>query len=136
MPWLPATVYLRLPTTPICHVSCLATAPGLGHMLGLEVHDVGGYAKGAPPRIMKPGFSKLRTARVLQPGMVITVEPGCYFCPSLLLPALEVGCVAVRGRVGGSGAEMAGICWAASRACLPGWSPFRATSGLVTACSW
>jgi Xaa-Pro aminopeptidase len=65
-------------------------APGLGHFLGLDTHDVGGYTPGAPPRSARPGFSRLRTARVLQAGMVITVEPGCYFNAALLLPALEV----------------------------------------------
>ena len=52
---------------------------GLGHFLGLDVHDVGGYLEGHPDRPEKPGLQSLRTARVLQPGMFITVEPGCYF---------------------------------------------------------
>lgn len=52
---------------------------GLGHLLGLDVHDVGGYPKDGPPRPTEPGFSSLRTARLLEAGMVLTVEPGCYF---------------------------------------------------------
>lgn len=55
---------------------------------------MGGYGKGFPERIMQPGIRSLRTARLLEPGMVITVEPGCYFNPALLLPAFEVsGCL-------------------------------------------
>ncbi|KAI8462387.1 MAG: Xaa-Pro dipeptidase (X-Pro dipeptidase) [Monoraphidium minutum] len=62
---------------------------GLGHFLGIDTHDVGGYGPGHPPRIQRPGFKSLRTARPLEAGMVITVEPGCYFIPLLLRPALE-----------------------------------------------
>ncbi|CAN6456958.1 unnamed protein product [Victoria cruziana] len=61
---------------------------GLGHFLGIDTHDPGGYGKGMD-RPMERGLKSLRTVRVLQEGMVITVEPGCYFIDALLLPALE-----------------------------------------------
>ena len=61
---------------------------GLGHFLGLDTHDVGGYPKGVE-RIDRPGIKFLRTRRTLQPGMVLTIEPGLYFVPALLEPALE-----------------------------------------------
>jgi Xaa-Pro dipeptidase len=59
---------------------------GLGHLLGLQVHDVGGFkpdARSAP--IARPaGHSALRLTRKLVEGMVVTVEPGLYFIGSLL----------------------------------------------------
>ena len=61
---------------------------GLGHFLGLDTHDVGGYPKGVE-RIDRPGIKFLRVRRELMPGMVITIEPGIYFIPALLKPALE-----------------------------------------------
>ena len=61
---------------------------GLGHFLGLDTHDVGGYPKGVE-RIERPGIKYLRMRRTLQPGMVLTIEPGLYFVPALLEPALE-----------------------------------------------
>lgn len=61
---------------------------GLGHFLGLDTHDVGGYPKGVE-RIDRPGIKFLRTRRELQPGMVITIEPGIYFVPAVLEPAME-----------------------------------------------
>lgn len=58
---------------------------GLGHLIGLDVHDVGGYIdKVTPERDMKPGLKNLRTAREMKAGMVMTVEPGCYFRDFLL----------------------------------------------------
>jgi len=61
---------------------------GLGHFLGLDVHDPGGYPKGVE-RIDRPGIRFLRARRILEPGMVITIEPGCYFIPALLEQALQ-----------------------------------------------
>ncbi|XP_050219269.1 uncharacterized protein LOC126669762 isoform X2 [Mercurialis annua] len=61
---------------------------GLGHFLGIDTHDPGGYLKG-PKKSNEPGLRSLRTARELQEGMVITVEPGCYFIDAVLDPAIE-----------------------------------------------
>lgn len=64
---------------------------GLGHLIGIDTHDVGGYTPGQPPRILQPGLRSLRTARVMGEGMTITVEPGCYFIDHLLDGALGDG---------------------------------------------
>lgn len=59
---------------------------GLGHLIGLQVHDVAGFArddKGGT--IAKPeGHPYLRLTRTLEPGMVTTIEPGLYFIDMLL----------------------------------------------------
>ena len=62
---------------------------GLGHLLGIDTHDVGGYGYGYPERPKRAGANKLRTARILEENMVITVEPGCYFNDYLMKEALE-----------------------------------------------
>mmetsp|Transcript_1873 Transcript_1873/g.2327 ORF Transcript_1873/g.2327 Transcript_1873/m.2327 type:complete len:119 (+) Transcript_1873:1032-1388(+) len=62
---------------------------GLGHLIGLDVHDVGGYLKKDPERILKPGLKNLRTARCLKEGMCLTVEPGLYFRDFLLEGRLD-----------------------------------------------
>jgi Xaa-Pro aminopeptidase len=62
---------------------------GVGHLLGLDVHDMedlgdrAGYALGRA-RAAEPGLRYLRLDRDLQPGMAVTVEPGVYFVPAML----------------------------------------------------
>ena len=59
---------------------------GLGHPIGLQVHDVAGFAASdRGGRIERPaGHPYLRMTRVLEPGMVVTIEPGLYFIDLLL----------------------------------------------------
>ncbi len=59
---------------------------GLGHLLGLQVHDVGGWQQDAAGTLQEPPSAHpfLRLTRTLQPGFVVTIEPGLYFIPSLL----------------------------------------------------
>ena len=59
---------------------------GIGHGIGLQVHDVAGFAESdRGGSIPKPdGHPYLRLTRVLQPGMVVTIEPGIYFIDMLL----------------------------------------------------
>jgi Xaa-Pro dipeptidase len=59
---------------------------GLGHLLGLQVHDAGGRLADAAGRKREPPAVDpyLRLTRTLQPGVVVTIEPGIYFIPSLL----------------------------------------------------
>lgn len=59
---------------------------GLGHPIGLQVHDVAGFAESdRGGRIPRPqGHPFLRMTRTLEPGMVVTIEPGLYFIDMLL----------------------------------------------------
>jgi Xaa-Pro aminopeptidase len=56
---------------------------GLGHMVGLGVRDAGGFLPGRRPS-RRPGLALLRTDLPLEPGYVMTIEPGIYFIPALL----------------------------------------------------
>ena len=69
---------------------------GLGHLLGLDVHDMedlgdrAGYAPGRQ-RSDRFGLCFLRLDRPLAPGMVVTIEPGFYQVPAILEPARHSG---------------------------------------------
>ncbi|WP_166269577.1 Xaa-Pro dipeptidase [Marinobacter caseinilyticus] len=56
---------------------------GLGHLLGIQVHDVAGKPYPSPEHA-----PFLRLTHTLEPGMVLTIEPGLYFIPSLLEPLM------------------------------------------------
>jgi len=63
---------------------------GLGHMLGLDVHDMEGLGEDLvgydddSDRSDQFGLAYLRLAKNLEVGFVLTVEPGIYFIPSLI----------------------------------------------------
>ena len=63
---------------------------GLGHMMGLDVHDMedlGEQYVGYTDELKKStvfGLKSLRLGRALEPGFVLTVEPGIYFIPELI----------------------------------------------------
>ncbi len=63
---------------------------GLGHMMGLDVHDMENLGEnfiGYNDDIKRSnqfGLAYLRLAKELEPGFVVTVEPGCYFIPALI----------------------------------------------------
>jgi len=62
---------------------------GIGHLLGLQVHDVGGVMGDVEghERRRPEGHPYLRLTRMLEPGVVVTVEPGIYLIDSLLAAA-------------------------------------------------
>ncbi|MXV06173.1 MULTISPECIES: Xaa-Pro dipeptidase [unclassified Xanthomonas] len=66
---------------------------GLGHPIGLQVHDVAGFAASdRGGRIERPdGHPYLRMTRTLEPGMVVTIEPGLYFIDMLLDELKQAG---------------------------------------------
>lgn len=63
---------------------------GLGHMMGLDVHDMEGLGENyvgyddSIQRSKQFGLAYLRLAKQLKPGFVLTIEPGCYFIPTLI----------------------------------------------------
>ena len=63
---------------------------GLGHMMGLDIHDMEGLGEdlvGYDARVQRSpqfGLCYLRLAKALRPGHVVTIEPGIYFIPTLM----------------------------------------------------
>lgn len=62
---------------------------GLGHMMGLDVHDMENLGEvyvgyGGKPKSTQFGRKSLRLGRELEPGFVLTIEPGVYFIPELI----------------------------------------------------
>jgi Xaa-Pro dipeptidase len=62
---------------------------GIGHLVGLQVHDVGGVMGdlNGGERKRPEGHPYLRLTRMLEPGVVVTIEPGIYLIDSLLSAA-------------------------------------------------
>jgi len=62
---------------------------GTGHLMGLDVHDMENLGEqivgyGGVPKSTQFGLKSLRLGRELQPGFVLTIEPGIYFIPELI----------------------------------------------------
>jgi Xaa-Pro aminopeptidase len=62
---------------------------GLGHQMGLDIHDMENLGEvyvgyDGKPKSQQFGLKSLRMAKPLVPGIVITIEPGIYFIPSLI----------------------------------------------------
>ena len=62
---------------------------GLGHMMGLDVHDMENLGEvwvgwNGEPKSTQFGLKSLRLGRELEPGFVLTIEPGIYFVPQLM----------------------------------------------------
>ncbi len=68
------------------HVTNTFFPHGLGHLIGAQVHDVGGFQKSPDGGRIDPpeGQPFLRLTRTLEPGMAVTIEPGLYFIDMLL----------------------------------------------------
>ena len=62
---------------------------GTGHMMGLDIHDMEDLGEewvgyGGEPKSKQFGLKSLRLGRKLEPGFVLTIEPGVYFIPDLI----------------------------------------------------
>lgn len=62
---------------------------GLGHMMGLDIHDMENLGEqyvgyDGEPKSTQFGLKSLRLGRKLEPGFVLTIEPGIYFIPELI----------------------------------------------------
>ena len=70
-------------------VSFLFFPHHLSHLIGLDIHDVGGYLKHTPPKSDVLGLDSLKTTRTLEKNLVFSVEPGIYFINPLLNGEIE-----------------------------------------------
>lgn len=72
-------------------VSSVFFPHGLGHLLGLQVHDIAGLAvdMDGTQKARPQGHPYLRLTRTLEPGFVVTIEPGLYFIDALLREARQ-----------------------------------------------
>lgn len=61
---------------------------GVGHHLGIQVHDIGGHQKAREGGVLPPpeAHPYLRNTRIMEVGHVFTIEPGIYFVQMLLEP--------------------------------------------------
>ncbi len=62
---------------------------GLGHQMGLDIHDMENLGEvyvgyDGKPKSKQFGLKSLRLGKPLKPGLVLTIEPGIYFIPSLI----------------------------------------------------
>jgi Xaa-Pro aminopeptidase len=62
---------------------------GIGHMMGMDVHDMENLGEeevgyGGESKSTQFGLKSLRLGRPLEPGFVLTIEPGIYFIPQLM----------------------------------------------------
>ncbi len=64
---------------------------GLGHLIGLQTHDVGGQLSNETGDVLPPpeNYPTLRLTRTLEEAMPVTIEPGLYFIPQLLEAARQ-----------------------------------------------
>ena len=61
---------------------------GTGHMMGLDIHDMENLGEeyvgyDGEPKSKQFGLKSLRLGRLMEPGFVVTIEPGIYFIPEL-----------------------------------------------------
>jgi Xaa-Pro dipeptidase len=72
-----------------CGLTSVFFPHGVGHLIGLQVHDVAGRMSSPDGAIKAPpaGHPFLRLTRTLEPGFVVTIEPGVYFIDLLLAQA-------------------------------------------------
>jgi len=61
---------------------------GTGHMMGLDIHDMENLGEeyvgyNGEPKSTQFGLKSLRLGRAMEPGFVVTIEPGIYFIPEL-----------------------------------------------------